>query len=234
MNVLAVGCHPDDIEIACAGTLARYKSQGHHVVMTRVTDGDMGHKVIMPHELCAIRSAESKRAAALLDVEVLSCHGRDVCVRSEYDALRDKLTDIVRYTKPDVIITHSPEDYMPDHVAVCNLVFDASITCTIGHYRPDVPMHDLSVPIYYMDTLAGVSFQPSEYVDITEHMELKLAMLCCHESQIKWMADHENIDFPDFVRTCSKYRGLQCGVAYAEAFTRCMRWPKVTPGRLLP
>ena len=44
-------------------------------------------------------------------------------------------------------------------------------------------------------------------------------MLECHESQLKWMRDHDHIDFADFVRTCSKFRGLQCGCDYAEAFT---------------
>ena len=59
-------------------------------------------------------------------------------------------------------------------------------------------------------------------------------MLECHESQIKWMLHHDKIDFVDFVRTCSKFRGLQCGVPYAEAFTQAYVWPKVTTKRLLP
>ena len=59
-------------------------------------------------------------------------------------------------------------------------------------------------------------------------------MLECHESQLKWMRDHDHIDFADFVRTCAKFRGLQCGAAYAEAFTQCSVWPKMTYKRLLP
>ena len=85
-----------------------------------------------------------------------------------------------------------------------------------------------------MDTLAGLNFQPTEYVDITDELELKLEMLECHESQLKWMRDHDNIDFAEFVRTCSRFRGLQCGVQYAEAFTQAYAWPKVKPVRLLP
>ena len=85
-----------------------------------------------------------------------------------------------------------------------------------------------------MDNLAIINFMPTEYVDITDTIDLKLEMLECHESQLKWMRDHDNIDFADFVRTCAKYRGLQCGAAYAEAFRPCFAWPKLTTKRLLP
>jgi N-acetylglucosamine malate deacetylase 1 len=85
-----------------------------------------------------------------------------------------------------------------------------------------------------MDTVAGVGFMPSEYVDISESIEIKLAALDCHQSQIKWLKEHDSIDFLDFVRTCSKYRGLQCGVPYAEAFRPCQAWPRMRAARLLP
>ena len=85
-----------------------------------------------------------------------------------------------------------------------------------------------------MDTLAGTRFIPSEYVDITQEIELKLQALACHESQIKWMSDHDKINFLDFVKTCSKFRGLQCGVPYAEAFRQYAEWPRLRPYRLLP
>ena len=85
-----------------------------------------------------------------------------------------------------------------------------------------------------MDNLAGMRFEPTEYVDITDTIELKLEMLECHESQLKWMRDHDHIDFADFVRTCSRFRGYQCGVAYAEGFTQELVYPKVRPERLLP
>ena len=64
------------------------------------------------------------------------------------------------------------------------------------------------VPIFYMDTLAGVGFLPTEYVDISDTIEIKLKALSQHRSQIDWMLEHDKIDFLDFVRTCSKFRGL--------------------------
>ena len=59
-------------------------------------------------------------------------------------------------------------------------------------------------------------------------------MLECHESQLKWMREHDHIDFADFVKTTAKYRGLQCGVPYAEAFCQVYAYSKVRPERLLP
>ena len=85
-----------------------------------------------------------------------------------------------------------------------------------------------------MDNLAGVNFIPTEYVDISDQIDLKLEMLECHVSQLKWMRDHDHIDFAEFVRSCSRFRGIQCGVGYAEAFTQEYAWPKVTTKRLLP
>jgi LmbE family N-acetylglucosaminyl deacetylase len=89
-------------------------------------------------------------------------------------------------------------------------------------------------PIFYMDNLGGNEFLPTEYVDITDEIDLKLEMLECHESQLKWMREHDNIDFADMVKTISKYRGYQCGVTYAEAFSQCMVYPKPTVRRMLP
>lgn len=130
---------------------------------------------------------------------------------------------------------------MPDHTAVSKLVFDASFTATLPNYV-DYP-HVYSsvdgapaklVPIFYMDTLAGVNFVPELFVDITEEIDLKIRMLECHESQLVWMREHDGIDFADMVRTCSKYRGYQSGAEYAEGFRICKAYLKGTCERMLP
>ena len=97
-----------------------------------------------------------------------------------------------------------------------------------------VPGATKVTPIYYMDNLGGNEFLPTEYVDITDEIDLKLEMLECHVSQLKWMREHDNIDFADMVKTISKYRGYQCGAKYAEAFSQCMVYPKPVTRRLLP
>ena len=234
MRVLAIGAHPDDIELACSGTLAKCVKRGDTVIVCHVSSGNLGHVVISPDELQIIRANEAKSAGNLAGIEVIWGGFHDLDIYDNNKEARDKIVDIIKYANPDFIITHSPEDYMPDHTAVSRLVFDASFTATLPNYKTKYNKPAKLVPIYYMDTLSGVNFNPTEYVDISEEINLKLEMLECHKSQLEWMREHDNIDFADMVRTCSKYRGYQCGVEYAEGFRQCQVYLKGTTKRLLP
>ena len=234
MNILGIGCHPDDLEVSCGGTLAKYAKMGHKVFMCHIANGDLGHMIHEPPELRKIRDKEAKNAAAALGAEALTCDVGDAMVESHNKETRDKLVDIVRYTKADVIITHNSVDYMRDHEQSGNLAVDAGFCCTLPHLFTEHERHPLFVPTFYMDTLAGIGFIPTEYVDITDEMEQKLEALACHESQVKWMLEHDHIDFLDFVRTCNKYRGLQSNCLYAEGFRQFAGWPRFVTHRLLP
>lgn len=235
MRILAIGCHPDDLEIGCGGTLALYAEKGHDVFMCHIANGNMGHAVIMPDELAGIRTAEAEASGAILGAKkVFNPDVPDLLVDSHNEEQVRKIVEVIRSVRPDVIITHSPDDYMRDHVETSKLVFNASFSSSIPHYFTESPPWPLIAPIYYMDTIAGVGFLPEEYTDITTTLETKLKALEKHESQLKWMKDHDGIDFLDFVRTVSKFRGLQSGVTYAEGFRICKSWPRLTTGRLLP
>lgn len=235
MNILAIGCHPDDLEIGCGGTLAKYAAAGHHVVMCHVANGDKGHVIIMPEELRKIRAREAEESGRMLGAaQVINLDVPDLMVDSKNEDTFRRVVEVIRAAQPDVIITHSMNDYMKDHVEVSRLVFDASFGSSVPHYDGRVPSYPAIVPIYYMDTLAGVNFLPSEYVDVTDTVEIKLKALARHESQVKWMLEHDKIDFIDFVRTVSKFRGYQCGTGYAEGFTSCAAWPRLATKRLLP
>ena len=233
MRVLAVGAHPDDVEIACSGTLAKCIKRGDKVVVCHVSSGNLGHVVIPPDELRVIRAGEAKKAGGMIGTEVIWGGFDDLDIFDNTKDARDKMVDVIRYADPDFIITHAPDDYMPDHTAVSRLVFDASFTATLPNYPAKHKAAKL-VPIYYMDTLAGVNFNPTEYVEITEEIDLKISMLECHESQLVWMREHDGIDFADMVKTCSRYRGYQCGAGYAEGFRQCQAYLKGTAKRLLP
>ena len=234
MNILAVGWHPDDIEIACGGTLAKYAKAGHKVIYCHVATGSLGHVVIMPEELTKVRYEEVDRSCEILGAEHISMGIPDLMVDSKNEDLVRDMVDVIRYARPDIIITHSPDDYMRDHVETSRLVFNASFSSSIIHYETEHEPYATIAPLYYMDTLAGMNFQPTEYGDISEEIETKISALACHESQIVWMLEHDKIDFLDFVRTCSKFRGLQSGVAYAEGFRPCNAWPRMVAKRLLP
>lgn len=234
MRVLAIGAHPDDIELACSGTLAKCVERGDTVIVCHASSGNLGHVIIPPDELTVIRANEAKRAGAMAGIEVIWGGFNDLDIYEENKEARDKMVDVIRYANPDFIITHDPNDYMPDHTAVSKLVFDAAFTATLPNYPTKEKTVAKLVPIFYMDTLAGVGFNPEFYVDISKQIDLKMEMLECHESQLVWMREHDNIDFADMVKTCSRVRGYQCGVDYAEGFRQCRVYLKGTTERLLP
>lgn len=233
-TVLVISCHPDDMEIACAGTLLKCKERGDRVVVCHLSSGNLGHEIIPPEELKVMRAGEAKRSADIGGFEVMWGGFDDLEIYSDNKESRDKVVDVIKKVNPDFIITHSPDDYMPDHTAVSKLVFDACFTATLPNYHTKTEGRARLVPVYYMDTLAGVNFNPTEYVDVSKYIDKKLQMLNCHESQIVWMRDHDHIDFPDMVKTCCRYRGFQCGADYAEGFRQCQVYLKGTTKRLLP
>ena len=234
MNVLAITCHPDDFEIYCGGTLLKCKERGDTVTVCHVANGNMGHMVIEPDELREIRLEEARRSAQMAGFRICTCDIGDLTIRAEDTNLHDKLVKVIRDAKPDFIITHAPDDYMTDHIAVSELIFKASFSATVPHYRPDLGEAAKLTPIYYCDNDCLLRCEPEEYVDITSVMEKKLEMLSCHESQIKWLYDHDGCDILDDVRTMSRLRGIQCSRKYAEGFRVCRTGSRNTTERLLP
>lgn len=233
-TVLAITCHPDDMEVSCAGTLLKCRQRGDRVVVCHLSSGNLGHVIIPPDELRVIRAGEAKKSAGIGGFEIMYGGFDDLEIFDNNKESRDKVVEIIKQVNPDFIITHSPDDYMPDHTAVSRLVFDACFAATLPNYHVKTEGAARLVPVYYMDTLCGVNFNPTEYVDISEFVDTKLQMLECHESQIVWMRDHDHIDFPDMVKTCCRYRGFQCGAQYAEGFRQCQVYLKGTTKRMLP
>lgn len=239
MKVLAVGCHPDDLEIACGGTLRKYVSSGAEVYMCHVANGSQGHALIKPDVLKILRARESENAGAIIGVKhVFNLDVNDMEVNRFDQQAVDAFAEVVRYVRPDVIITHNEQDYMQDHIETSRIVMNGSFASTLAHKATEKPglsqAYPEFVPVFFMDTLGGVDFIPTHYVDITEQIDVKLRALACHETQVKWMMDHDHIDFLKMVKTCSEYRGYQCGVTFAEGFRPSTVYPRMTTKHLLP
>ena len=234
MRVLAVGAHPDDLEILCGGTLARFVQEGHEVVMCNASLGNRGSFEHSSEEIAAIRLREARRAAEIAGAEHVTLGFTDGEIDAADAGQRTAVVDLVREVRPDLILTHSPGDYMSDHDETSKLVFDCSFHATLPLLETGKPYHDTVTPIYFMDTVMGLGFQPAEYVDVTSTIETKVAMLEAHESQLTWLRDHDGIDVVEQMRTATRFRGLQCGVAYAEGFAPCLTWLRGTTRRLLP
>src|SRR5947209_14077638 len=193
MRVLAVGAHPDDLEILCGGTLARYVREGHDVVMCHASTGDRGSFVHTSDEIARIRAGEARRAAELAGAEHATLGLSDGEVLASDPAQRRLVVDLVRETRPELIITHSPGDYMTDHNEVSKLVFDASFVATLPLFETGKPNHPVVTPIYFMETVSGLGFSPTEFVDISDVMETKVAMLEAHDTQLSWLRDHDGV-----------------------------------------
>ena len=148
MRILEVGCHPDDVEIACSGTLAKCVKRGDKVIVCHASSGDLGHVIIPPEELKKIRAEEAKKAGSLAGIEVICGGFDDLDIFDNNRAARHNMVEVIRYADPDLIITHNPDDYMPDHTAVSRLVFDASFAATLPNYPPKTEKPAKLVPIY--------------------------------------------------------------------------------------
>jgi N-acetylglucosamine malate deacetylase 1 len=234
MRVLAVGAHPDDLEILCGGTLARFVQDGHEVVMCNATLGDRGTFEHTSEEIAGIRLHEARRAAELVGATHITLGFSDGEVHAGDDDQRTAVIDLVRDVRPDLIITHSTGDYMSDHDETSKLVFDCSFHATLPLLQTGRPYYETVTPLYFMETVMGLGFHPTEYVDVTSTMETKVAMLEAHATQLTWLRDHDGIDIVEQMRTVTRFRGLQCRVQYAEGFTPCLTWLRATSRRLLP
>ena len=234
MRVMAIGAHPDDLEILCAGTLARYVAEGHQVTMCHIARGDRGSYEHTREEITAIRDAEARAAAEVLGAAYQALDVADGEIDSSNEGQRVRVTEAIRLARPDVVLAHSANDYMTDHVEASRLAFDASFLATLPLYETASP-HLPEVPaLVYMETVTGNDFVPVEFVDISAHIETKLTALDRHQSQLRWLADHDGVDMLDQIRTVSRYRGLQCGVEYAEGFIPCNVWLRARTERVLP
>jgi LmbE family N-acetylglucosaminyl deacetylase len=234
VRVLAVGAHPDDLEILCGGTLTRFVREGHAVTMCHATRGDRGSYTGTREEVARKREAEARTAAEIAGADSVSLGLSDGEIDAGDPRQRRLVIDLVRDTRPDVIITHAPTDYMSDHNEISKLVFDCSFHATLPLLETERPHHDTVTPIYLMDTLMGLDFVPTEYVDITETIDTKAAMLEAHASQLRWLREHDGVDIVENMKTVAAYRGLQCSVKYAEAFRPYLRWLRATTRRYLP
>ena len=188
---------------------------------------------IPPPELAAIRESEARESAGKIGAELIWLGYPDEFIYPDHDT-RMRFIEMIRQARPDVILTHAPNDYHQDHKTVSELVFVSSFIGAVPNVKTESATHPRICPLYYMDTLAGNDFLPDEYVDVTDSLETKLEMLRCHQSQLEWLGDYNGIDIQEFVTTVARFRGLQSGVKYAEGFRHAPTWPRMATARLLP
>lgn len=224
LRIMAIGAHPDDIEILAAGTLARYQQRGHDIAVCILTDGRLGAASGKPDDVAAVRRDEAEAAARLLGAQLFWIGRPDGLLYDDPDT-RTAVVDAMRAFQPNIVFAHDPDDYHPDHRAASAVAMSARQLATAPLF--DTTHRPLVAPpsVYYMDPLGLVGDKPELWVDISTTVELKRQMLWCHKSQNEWLQSLDGNDYTAFVDRQGQMRGLQCGVAYAEGFRAARTFP---------
>jgi len=149
MKILAIGAHPDDIELLCAGTLALYSKKGHEVFMCHVCDGNKGSMTHTSEEITKIRRDEAIQSAKVIRATSIWAGISDGEVVLDLDS-RKKIIDVIRQANPDLIITHSPDDYHSDHINVSRLVFEAIYLANLKLWKTNYPPSDKLPYLYFL------------------------------------------------------------------------------------
>jgi LmbE family N-acetylglucosaminyl deacetylase len=189
LRLLIIGAHPDDADYSAGGTAALYRAAGHVVHMVSMTNGDAGHHQQWGPELARRRKQEAAAAAAVIGAvyEVLDNHDGQLqpTLENRWQVIR-----LIRTFQPDLVLTHRPNDYHPDHRYTSQLVQDAAYMVTVPAVVPDVP-HLRRDPViaYLPDTFEKpYPFRPTVAVAVDDMVEEIVSMLDCHVSQFyEWL-----------------------------------------------
>jgi LmbE family N-acetylglucosaminyl deacetylase len=219
--------HPDDAEFLCAGTLIRLvREHGWQAHLATMTPGDCGSAELPPEEISRIRRAEGAAAAAVLGAQYHCVEERDLLITYGERAL-ECVTRLLRATRPRIILTHSPVDYMLDHEMTSMVTRAAAFAAPIPNFLRD---RDLGPPLpsiphlYYCDPIEGKDplgrlVEPGFRIDISKVIDTKATMLTCHASQRDWLLKHHGMDqYVTAMRDWAAERGRAAGVAGAEGF----------------
>jgi N-acetylglucosamine malate deacetylase 1 len=190
LRLLIIGAHPDDADYAAGGTAALYAATGHTVCMVSLTNGDAGHHQQPGPTLAKRRLGEATAAGAVIGsaYQIFDIHDGELQPTLEN---RWKVIHLIRTFDPDLILTHRPNDYHPDHRYTSQLVQDAAYMITVPAVVPGTK-HLLKNPAiaYLPDEFhKPYPFEPTIAVDVGPVLDKIVDMLHCHKSQFyEWLA----------------------------------------------
>jgi LmbE family N-acetylglucosaminyl deacetylase len=190
LRVLCIGAHPDDCEIQFGGAAAKFADLGHAVKFLSVTNGDAGHAVLSGAELAAVRAEEAHESARRLGITasaVLNHHDGQLFPAPE---ARWEIVREIRRWQADIVLTHRPYDYHPDHRYTGQLVQDSAYLVVVPNICPDVPaLRRNPVYMYLEDQFRRPApFSADIAVDIDDTWDRKIDALDAHQSQFyEWL-----------------------------------------------
>lgn len=221
LDVLAIGAHPDDVELSCGGTIAKLVKQGHVVGLADLTEGELGTRGSRE-----IRAAESAQAASVLGVAIRESLGIPDGNIELNEENRLKVIRLIRTYRPDVMLFSYPVDRHPDHEHSSTLCREAwfyaglrKIT-TMADGKPQEPFR----PRAYYHYMQWFEFTPSFIVDVTDEFEMRMEAMQAFKSQFYDPSSTEPTtilstpQFIEMIRTRLEYYGDKIGKKYGEPF----------------
>jgi N-acetylglucosamine malate deacetylase 1 len=225
---IAIGAHPDDIEFYMAGTLLLLKKAGYETHYMTVANGSCGSAEYNAATTRSIRNTEARAAVRILGAQFHPSLTDDLEIFYDIGLLRG-LAAVIREVKPGIVLTHSPQDYMEDHMITSRLAVTAAFTRGMPNFRtaPAKPAADYNVTIYHAlphglrDQLRR-RVTPGAYVNTTSVQPAKRDALAAHKSQRGWLDTSQGIS--SFVLTMENM-ALEVGrmskrFKYAEGWRR--------------
>jgi len=229
--VLALGCHPDDIEFMMAGTLLALRDAGAVLHYCNLANGCAGSMTHPPAETAVIRAVEAKASAALLGATHHPSMADDLMVFYE-DGLIRKVLALIRTVKPRILLLPSLEDYMEDHMNTARIGVTAAFCRGMRNYgsEPELPPYGDDLAVYHALPY-GLRDQMNHpvvaelFADVTGVLERKAKMLACHASQKVWLDQTQGID--SYIQTM---RDMTAAVgAMSRRFTYAEGWRRHNP-----
>jgi bacillithiol biosynthesis deacetylase BshB1 len=222
LDILAIGVHPDDVELGCAGTLMKHIDQGYTVGIVDLTKGELGTR-----GTTATRKKEALDASKIMGVKVRENLGfRDGFFVNDEKHQRE-LIKVIRKYQPSIVISNAKYDRHPDHGRSAQLTYDACFLAGLSKvettlngkkqqaYRPKALYHYIQ----------AIHAEPHFVVDVTSYFDRKLEAILAYKTQFYDPKSKEkntfisSPEFLEFVRARASHFGVPIGVRYAEGFT---------------
>ena len=217
IQILAVGAHPDDVEISCGGTLAIAAAQGYSVGILDLTRGELSTNGTVEE-----RAAEAAEAARVLGVaERRNAELPDGGIDARDPEQTRRVTRILRSLRPAILLTHAPLDRHPDHVEASRLVDRAWYMAGLRRFDDQGEPHRAEARYFFASRLV---FTPTFIVDITAAWDGKRRAILAHRTQVERTSASARptpLNEPDFIERIegrARHFGNQIGVRYGEPF----------------
>jgi LmbE family N-acetylglucosaminyl deacetylase len=227
-RAFALAAHPDDIEFVMAGTLLLLGRAGYELHYMTIANGCCGSTEHDAVTTAAIREREARDAARTLGATFHPSLTDDLAIFYDRPTLA-RLAAVMRDVAPEILLVHSPDDYMEDHMNACRLAVTAAFARGMPNFptEPPRPTVDQPVTIYHAqphgnrDPL-GQSVRPSLFVDIASVLDKKAAALACHRSQQQWLDASQG--FGSYIETmkslCREVGAMSGQFEFAEGWRK--------------